>query len=71
MKNLSKSYNAADIMTAVTNEIPISTAETAVDEAEEVAMRVRKEVFCVINLFGTKLMLGNGKVNGPPQQTSG
>ena len=60
MKNLSETHDAADIMTTVANEVPICT-ETAAAEAEEVAARVRKEIFCVGNLFGTKFMFGDGK----------
>ena len=51
MENLSETHEAADIMMTVANEVPIGT-ETAAAEAEEVAARVRKEVFCVGNLFG-------------------
>jgi hypothetical protein len=60
MKNLSETHDTADIMTTVANEVPIST-ETAAAEAEEVAARVRKQVFCVDNLFGTRFMFGDGK----------
>ena len=60
MNNPSETHDAADIMTTVANEVPISTENSAA-EAEEVAERVRKEIFCVGNLFGTKFMFGDGK----------
>ena len=60
MKNLSETHDAAGIMTTVANEVLIST-ETAAAEAEEVAARVRKQVFYVDNLFGTRFMFGDGK----------
>ena len=60
MNNLSETHDTVKIMTTVANKVPIST-ETAAAEAEKVAARVRKEIFCVGNLFGTKFMLGDGR----------
>ena len=60
MRNLSETHDTADIMTTIANEVPIST-ETAAAEAEEIAARVRKQVFCVDNLSGTRFMFGDGK----------
>eukprot|EP00979_Chaetoceros_neogracilis_P001004 scaffold191_cov273-Chaetoceros_neogracile.AAC.19 len=61
MRNLSETHDTADIMTTIANEVPIST-ETASAEAEEIAARVRKQVFCVDNLSGTRFMFGDGKM---------
>ena len=54
-RNLWASYPIADLMTLVTNEMPIST-DNAFAEAEEVAQAVRKEIFNVNNLEGHSFM---------------
>ena len=55
-RNLSASYPIADLITSVTDEMPISTDSTFA-EAEEVAQAVHKEIFNVHNLEGHSFMI--------------
>ena len=57
---MKKNYTMADLVTVVSNEMPIST-ESAMEEAEGAGERLRKEVFRVDNLEGQYFLDSKGK----------
>jgi len=54
------SSTMADLVTIVTNELPINT-ESVMEEAEATGERLKKELFMVENLEGSHFMDSKGK----------
>jgi len=55
MRGQLTNYTMADLVTIVTNELPIST-ESAMEEAEAPGERLKKEIFMIENLEGSHFM---------------
>jgi len=61
MRGQLMNYTMADLVTIVANELPISTDESAMEEAEATGEKLKKELFMVENLEGSHFMGSKGK----------